>query len=111
MKLTEWFPAHIKPVHVGWYDARWSVLRWFWDGERWKWRTSDGVWICPLTKINGWRGIAGCEKCGSEMKPGKAIAQTYTGAKDMGEVCTISPGGNGKLIDCQKCSKCGWSTK
>jgi hypothetical protein len=51
-----------------------------------------------------------CKKCGGEMNPGKAIAQTYTGTKDMGEVCTMSPGGKGKLIDCQKCSKCGWST-
>lgn len=52
-----------------------------------------------------------CRKCGGSMKPSKAIEQTYTGSPDFigGEVVTISPGGTGKLIDCLKCEKCGWS--
>lgn len=41
----------------------------------------------------------------------KAIQETYVGTPDFvgGEVCTISPGGPGKLVDCLKCEKCGWS--
>lgn len=53
-----------------------------------------------------------CKKCGGAMAPGKAIAQTWTGLPDFpnDQRCTtISPGGSGKLIDCVKCTKCGWS--
>lgn len=52
-----------------------------------------------------------CRKCGGEMKPSKAIAQTLTGRPDFPgkEVVTISPGGPGRLIDCMKCEKCGHS--
>ena len=52
-----------------------------------------------------------CKICNGEMKPGKAIEQTYTGIPDFigGDVVTISPGGPGRLIDCLKCVKCGWS--
>lgn len=52
-----------------------------------------------------------CKRCNGEMKPGKAIEQTYTGIPDFigGDVVTMSPGGPGRLIDCLKCSKCGWS--
>ena len=58
-------------------------------------------------------GLEGtCKKCGGAMKPGKAIAQTWTGLPDFPgdkHCVTISPGGSGKLIDCMKCEKCGWS--
>ena len=52
-----------------------------------------------------------CRRCGGKMEPGKAIAQTLTGVPDFadGSVVTLSPGGPGKLIDCTKCSACGWS--
>lgn len=52
-----------------------------------------------------------CRKCGGEMRPGKAIQQTFTGTPDFigGPVVTMSPGGPGKLIDCDKCAVCGWS--
>lgn len=54
-----------------------------------------------------------CKKCGGEMKPGKAIAQTLTGGLPdfPGDTycVTLSPGGSGKLIDCLKCASCGWS--
>lgn len=52
-----------------------------------------------------------CRKCGAEMQPGKALAQTFTGGSpDLGgEVMTFSAGGPGKLIDCWKCPACGWS--
>ena len=53
-----------------------------------------------------------CKKCGGTMHPGKAIEETLTGIPDFTgskEVVTVSPGGTGKLIDCIKCSSCGWS--
>lgn len=54
-----------------------------------------------------------CRKCGGTMKPSKAIEQTYTtGMPDFpGDTVgiTISAGGPGKLVDCLKCEKCGWS--
>ena len=53
-----------------------------------------------------------CKKCKGEMKPGKAIMQTWTGIPDFpgDKSCiTMSPGGRGKLIDCLKCTKCGYS--
>lgn len=46
------------------------------------------------------------------MKEGKAIEQTYTGIPDFigdDHICTVSPGGPGKLIKCLKCEDCGWS--
>ena len=57
--------------------------------------------------------VCGCKKCGGTMKPSKALQQTYTSGMpdfpgdDVG--VTISAGGPGKLIDCLKCEKCGWS--
>ena len=53
----------------------------------------------------------GCRKCGGEIKPGKALAQTFTGLPDFPgkEVVTISAGGPGRLIDCMKCEACGHS--
>lgn len=52
-----------------------------------------------------------CRKCAGQMRDGKAIMQGLTGVPDFadGEVVTMSPGGSGKLIDCRKCSDCGWS--
>ena len=45
------------------------------------------------------------------MKPGKAIQQTYTGTPDFpnGAVVTLSAAGPGRLVDCDKCEKCGHS--
>ncbi len=52
-----------------------------------------------------------CRKCGAAMEPGIAIEQTYTGSPDFPghEVVTLSPGGPGRVIECVKCSACGWS--
>lgn len=52
-----------------------------------------------------------CPKCCGKMKPGKAIAQTFTGTPEWpgAEAVTMSVGGPGKLIDCLKCEKCGHS--
>lgn len=54
-----------------------------------------------------------CRKCGTEMQPGKALAQTFAeGIPDFpGEdtIRTFSAGGPGAMIDCMKCPKCGQS--
>lgn len=55
-----------------------------------------------------------CRKCGGQMKPSKALGQTFRGKPDFigsKEIVTVSPGWAAKLIDCMKCEKCGWSVK
>lgn len=61
--------------------------------------------------LNQLHGLVLCRRCGHQMKPSKAIAQTYGGIPDFagGHVVTMSPGGPGKLIDCLKCVNCGHS--
>lgn len=48
----------------------------------------------------------------TNMQPGIALQSTLAGIPDFagGEVCTVSPGGPGRLIDCLKCADCGYST-
>lgn len=54
-----------------------------------------------------------CHRCGIPMRPGIAIAQTYTaGAPDFPgdrEGITMSAGGPGRVIKCLKCPDCGRS--
>ena len=52
-----------------------------------------------------------CRKCDGKMLPGKALRETLAGLSDFpgGEVVTVSPGGSGVLVDCLKCTQCGWS--
>lgn len=52
-----------------------------------------------------------CRKCGAPMAPGIALQSTWTGTGDFGrdDVVTMSPGGSGRLVECSKCSACGWS--
>lgn len=53
-----------------------------------------------------------CRRCGGNMVPGLALAQTYTGLPDFpgdSRAVTMSPGGPGKLVPCLKCVKCGHS--
>lgn len=61
--------------------------------------------------LSEWMEQRHCRKCNGDMKPSKAIEQTYTGSSDFigGAVVTMSPGGPGRLVDCLKCSICGWS--
>ncbi len=51
-----------------------------------------------------WIGV-GCRRCGGCMEPGKAMQSTaHTGHEG-----TCSPAGPGRLIECSKCTVCGWS--
>lgn len=65
MKLTPWFPPHIKPVRQGFYntgldnyepiDRTWeSNFNWWWDGEKWL-GTKTGY--TPTSQKRWWRGI------------------------------------------------------
>lgn len=57
--------------------------------------------------------LSRCQKCGGQMRPGVAMAQTFVGGvPDFAgddHVSTFSAGGPGALTDCMKCEACGWS--
>lgn len=60
-KVTTWFPSHIKPVHIGWYDVTHSDFRWFFDGEYWCWFIGNDVKnkkIVAQCQDREWRGLA-----------------------------------------------------
>lgn len=53
-----------------------------------------------------------CTRCGGAMKPGKAMGQTAVARRSSrgpNDVRTFYAGGSGRLIDCMKCERCGWS--
>ena len=69
MKLTQWFPGDVKPVHVGVYERRLkgttTVFYSRWDGEKW-WslrRTVTGAnTVLPVLRFSDyqnlpWRGV------------------------------------------------------
>jgi len=62
MKMTKWFPADIKPVHIGLYDTG-DVLD-YWDGTFWNVATDDeidaGVFLHypRFFQDQIWRGLA-----------------------------------------------------
>lgn len=41
VRYTEWFPADVKPVHVGWYECQLMGYLWWWNGEFWSMRQDD----------------------------------------------------------------------
>lgn len=57
--------------------------------------------------------VGTCRKCGADMRTGKALGQTFvSGVPDFegdDTISTSSAGGPGEMIDCRKCSACGWS--
>ena len=78
-------------------------------------RGSVRQWTMGRDGVKRWAdtgdACTGCRRCGGEMRPGKAMQQTFTGAPDFPgkDVVTLSPGGPGVLVDCLKCSQCGHS--
>lgn len=54
-----------------------------------------------------------CRKCGGQMRPGVAMAQTFVGSvPDFAgddHASTMSAGGPGVMTGCMKCEDCGWS--
>jgi hypothetical protein len=73
MELTEWYPAHIKPVRQGVYELEVYELDYWkftptlmfscWDGKQWLWIADNvdkaATRICPAQSQNRrWRGLA-----------------------------------------------------
>ena len=52
-----------------------------------------------------------CKHCEIPMLPGTALVSTFVGHEDLGAVCTMSPGGPGKLVPVWKCPECGYSVR
>ena len=53
-----------------------------------------------------------CRRCQTNMRPGLALAQSFTGIGDFhddDDVVTLSPGGSGHLVSVMKCPACGYS--
>lgn len=53
-----------------------------------------------------------CKKCNGIMIKSKALEMEFGGYPDFPNdkyPCTISPNGSAHLVDCLKCSSCGWS--
>jgi hypothetical protein len=64
MKLTPWFPAHVKPVYPGVYEVRFPPGKWYrrWDGKRWcvgnrNPEIAANRVLLPVDKRE-WRGLA-----------------------------------------------------
>lgn len=65
MDKTPWYPAHIKPVRVGWYEIGTAGASegemMFWDGRLLWWQCDRGVGLrsgCgPLLPGDLWRGL------------------------------------------------------
>lgn len=64
-KLTEWFPADVKPVHVGWYHTRsggtsaaGSPWNWWWSGKYWLAEPGAEEGHKCVNQNRIWRGLA-----------------------------------------------------
>lgn len=59
-KLTDWYPANVKPVRAGWYEAQIStgqIMLWWHGGkyERWLYHPYGPS---VITTVKKWRGLA-----------------------------------------------------
>jgi hypothetical protein len=73
-------------------------------------------WIDFARVIERAHGIgANCRHCGGEMRQSTALDDVMTGSPDFpGDTgnehgCTLNPSGKANMVDCMKCTKCGWS--
>jgi hypothetical protein len=66
MKMTDWYPAEIKPVREGVYEVKsvhWAV-GWYsrWDGKQWMWTAAGKEKAARMdspapTQFRMWRGL------------------------------------------------------
>ena len=61
-KLTDWFDADVKPVHVGWYQRNWGDFTEeyendYWDGEHWFYGENGKAKEYSVRNCE-WRGLA-----------------------------------------------------
>lgn len=68
----------------------------------------EKVWLKFALELAGETDTCPC--CGGDLAPRLALQSTSVGEPDLGgDIATVSFGGPGRLIDCLKCLKCGWS--
>lgn len=70
-RLTPWYPAKVKPVRNGYYEASAddnSGCFYFWENG--KWYFTDGGVVCSQQKKR-WRGLASRSISQSQTKEGK----------------------------------------
>ncbi len=63
-KVTEWYPASVKPVRGGWYECQYSgeggsYIRYF-DGQEWRYSSRGNLCAFALSGFprDQWRGLA-----------------------------------------------------
>ena len=92
------------------YEVVWA------DAERimsWKFTTIQAARSIyrKLAEIGSHNGTP-CFKCSTELKRGRALLNNLSGIGDFhagDAVCTVSPDGTARLIECLKCGTCGHS--
>ena len=65
MQTTEWYPAEIKPVHVGWYECRYddyyskAIYKYWFDGTFWFLGPNSRKLVYGNVNTQGetWRGL------------------------------------------------------
>ena len=90
------------------YEVVWA------DAERimsWKFTTIQAARSIyrTLAEIGSHNGTP-CFKCSTELKRGRASLNNLSGIGDFhagDAVCTVSPDGTARLIECLKCGTCG----
>ena len=67
IKLTDWFPPSVKPIHKGWYHTgstncfpeskeEESFYNWWWDGSQWCYFNERDIFVAGEQR-RWWRGI------------------------------------------------------
>ena len=60
-KLTDWFPANVKPVHVGYYERDYgdsSLCNDYWNGTYFEIVADNGIHCGPTVTDLPWRGLS-----------------------------------------------------
>lgn len=57
MDKTNWFPGHIKPFHVGYYERQYRrAIEDWWDGKVWRYTGVSEEIPCVMQNLK-WRGL------------------------------------------------------
>ena len=59
-KLTPWFPCHVRPVHIGYYETQteWTNMVLYWNGYYWMASEKSPSHSNQFSCIRDWRGLA-----------------------------------------------------
>lgn len=64
MKTTDWFPADVRPAHVGYYEVCYAddatgTEFLYWSGERWQYKENlEQAPLWGFSREESWRGLA-----------------------------------------------------